>query len=66
MATVATDFTSALAIAERIGFPIALRPSFTIRPARFEVADKVDLEGKINAAVALSPIGEVLVERGAA
>ena len=63
----AHDVDEALAIAERIGWPIIIRPSFILGGAGTGIAHSaaslVQLAGE---GIAASPIGEILVERSIA
>jgi len=62
----ATAHTSeeALAFAERIGYPLVVRPAFTLGGTGGGVAgDAGELAVRVGRGVAASPIGQVLVER---
>jgi carbamoyl-phosphate synthase large subunit len=62
-AAVARSPAEARAIADEIGFPVMLRPSYTLGGGGTGfVADPADLEAFAARALAASPVGEVLVE----
>src|SRR3989454_2970592 len=57
----------AVAFAERIGYPLVVRPAFTLGGTGGGVAaDAMELEVRVGRGVAASPIGQVLVERSLA
>jgi carbamoyl-phosphate synthase large subunit len=59
-----TDVESGLAAAERIGFPVILRPGFTLGGEGGGVAyDPVQLRDRLKRALDASPIGQVLLEQ---
>ena len=61
---IATDAESARAAAEALGYPIILRPAFTLGGEGGGVAlDPDDLEPVVANALAASPISQVLMER---
>ena len=61
---IATDAESARAAAEALGYPIILRPAFTLGGEGGGVAlDPDDLEAVVANALAASPISQVLMER---
>ena len=63
----AHDLGEALAIGERIGYPIMVRPSFILGGAGTGIAnDRAALERLALAGLRASPIGEILVERSIA
>ena len=54
----------ALAFAARIGYPLVVRPAFTLGGTGGGVAnDAAELSSRVTSGVAASPIGQVLVER---
>ena len=55
---------AALAFAARIGYPLVVRPAFTLGGTGGGVAnDAAELSSRVTSGVAASPIGQVLVER---
>ena len=59
-----TDVESGLAAAERIGFPVILRPGFTLGGQGGGVAhDPAELRDRLKRALDASPIGQVLLEQ---
>jgi carbamoyl-phosphate synthase large subunit len=53
-----------LAFAARVGYPLVVRPAFTLGGTGGGVADNTDeLTARVTSGVAASPIGQVLVER---
>lgn len=61
---IATDTAGALAVAERIGYPVIVRPAFTLGGAGGGVAaDKSELESVAQSGISASPIGQILVEK---
>ena len=63
----AHDVTEALAIAERIGWPIIVRPSYILGGAGTGIADNAtDFTRLAAEGIAASPVGEILVERSIA
>ncbi|HWH14306.1 MAG TPA: carbamoyl-phosphate synthase large subunit [Miltoncostaeaceae bacterium] len=60
---VVTDVASGRAAAERLGYPLILRPGFTLGGEGGGVArDPEDLEDRLRRALDASPIGQVLLE----
>jgi carbamoyl-phosphate synthase large subunit len=54
----------ALAFASRVGYPLVVRPAFTLGGTGGGVAnDAAELSARVSSGVAASPIGQVLVER---
>ncbi len=63
-ADVAHELDQAHAIAERLGYPVVIRPSFTLGGAGGGIAyDKDDLDRIVGEGLSLSPVHEVLVEQ---
>ncbi len=63
----AHDVDEALAIAQRIGWPIIIRPSYILGGAGTGIAeDDVALRRLAREGIAASPVGEILVERSIA
>jgi len=63
----AHDLAEALAVGERIGYPIMVRPSFILGGAGTGIApDREALRSLAAAGLAASPISEILVERSIA
>jgi len=61
---VVTDIAAGLAAAQEIGFPVILRPGFTLGGEGGGVAyDDVDLRDRLKRALDASPIGQVLLEQ---
>ena len=61
---VATSVEGGLEVAERIGYPVVLRPAFTLGGTGGGFADIPDeLESIMPKALSLSPVGQVLVEK---
>ncbi len=59
-----TDVASGLEAAERLGYPVILRPGFTLGGEGGGVAhDRADLEDRLARALDASPIGQVLLEQ---
>ena len=59
----AKSVTDAMAAAERIGFPVMIRPSYILGGGGTGVAESVDgLVGAVRVGLAASPVQEVLVE----
>lgn len=64
---IARSYLEAKDLAQRIGYPVVLRPSFTLGGAGAQIVhNKSELERAIGRALALSPIHEVLVEKSVA
>jgi carbamoyl-phosphate synthase large subunit len=60
----AHSVADALAFAARVGYPLVVRPAFTLGGTGGGVAnDDAELIGRVTSGVAASPIGQVLVER---
>jgi carbamoyl-phosphate synthase large subunit len=60
----ARSVEDALAFAERIGYPLVVRPAFTLGGTGGGVADDAEqLASRVARGVSASPIGQVLVER---
>ena len=63
----AYDLDEAVAVAERIGFPVIVRPSYILGGAGTGTADDVDAFVEIaRVGLAASPINEILIERSIA
>ena len=61
---VATNAEEAIAVAERIGYPVMVRPSFVLGGRAMEIVyDRSDLEYYIKTAVDVSPGKPVLIDR---
>ncbi|MFN8109493.1 MAG: carbamoyl-phosphate synthase large subunit [Thermoleophilia bacterium] len=61
---VVTDHAEGMAAAERLGFPVILRPGFTMGGEGGGVArDPADLAERLTRALEASPIGQVLLEQ---
>ncbi|MCS6790456.1 MAG: carbamoyl-phosphate synthase large subunit [Bacteroidia bacterium] len=66
-AGIARSYLEAKEIANRIGYPVVLRPSYTLGGAGAQlVHSKAELERAVGRAIALSPVHEVLVEKSVA
>jgi carbamoyl-phosphate synthase large subunit len=64
---IARSLTDARAVVEEIGFPVIIRPAFTLGGTGGSTAYNVDeLEEFVAAALAASPIGETLIEESIA
>ncbi|MDW8134608.1 MAG: carbamoyl-phosphate synthase large subunit [Bacteroidia bacterium] len=64
---IARSYLEAKDLAQRLGYPVVLRPSFTLGGAGAQlVTTKAELEKAVGRALALSPVHEVLVERSVA
>ncbi|MEK6619519.1 MAG: carbamoyl-phosphate synthase large subunit [Chloroflexota bacterium] len=62
--TTAHSVEEALAFAERIGYPVVIRPAFTLGGTGGGIArDRDDLLARARYGIAQSPIGQILVER---
>ncbi|MSQ37764.1 MAG: carbamoyl-phosphate synthase large subunit [Chloroflexi bacterium] len=60
----ATSVADALAFADRIGYPLVVRPAYTLGGTGGGFAhDRAELVVRTSAGIAASPIGQVLVER---
>jgi carbamoyl-phosphate synthase large subunit len=60
----AQSVEDALAFASRVGYPLVVRPAFTLGGTGGGVAnDATELSARVSSGVAASPIGQVLVER---
>src|SRR6266550_156538 len=60
----AHSIEDALAFASRIGYPLVVRPAFTLGGTGGGIAnDPAELSARVSSGVAASPIGQVLVER---
>ena len=60
----AVNYEEALVIAERIGFPVMVRPSFVLGGRGMEVVyDKESLKGYMDAAVGVTPDRPILIDR---
>ena len=61
---IAGSVAEGLAVAERIGYPVILRPAFTLGGTGGGFADdETEMSEKMKHALALSPAGQVLVEK---
>ncbi|KPL01954.1 MAG: carbamoyl phosphate synthase large subunit, partial [Planctomycetes bacterium SM23_65] len=61
---IATSVEEGMAIGERIGFPLILRPAFTLGGFGGATAYNVEeLEEYLSKAITISPVGQVLVEQ---
>ena len=61
---IATSIDQGMAIGQRIGFPLILRPAFTLGGAGGSTAyNQEELRACLDQAIATSPVGQVLVER---
>ncbi|GIV25595.1 MAG: carbamoyl-phosphate synthase (glutamine-hydrolyzing) [Bacteroidia bacterium] len=64
---IARSYLEAKAIAQRLGYPVVLRPSYTLGGAGAQIVhSKAELEKAVGRALALSPVHEVLVEKSVA
>lgn len=64
---VARSYLEAKEIAQRLGYPVVLRPSYTLGGAGAQIVhSKAELEKAVGRALALSPVHEVLVEKSVA
>ncbi|MGN6247779.1 MAG: carbamoyl-phosphate synthase large subunit [Ginsengibacter sp.] len=64
-AKIANSFLEGKEIAQEIGFPLVLRPSFTLGGSGGSIVfKKEDLDEALNRALTTSPVHEVLVEKG--
>ncbi len=62
--TVVTTVEAALAFAERVGFPLVVRPAYTLGGTGGGIArDAASLVAIVRTALRISPIGQCLVER---
>ena len=60
----AVNFEQARAIANRIGYPVMVRPSYVLGGRGMEVVyDETSLEGYMNAAVGVTPDRPILIDR---
>ena len=60
----ATNFTEAVAVAKRIGFPVLVRPSFVLGGRAMEIVyDEESLRGYFERAVEASPERPILIDR---
>jgi len=60
----ATSVADALAFAERVGYPLVIRPAFTLGGTGGGFANnRAELESRTQGGISASPIGQVLVER---
>jgi carbamoyl-phosphate synthase large subunit len=61
---ITTSVEEGMEIGQRIGFPLILRPAFTLGGAGGSTAYNIEeLEGCLDKAITTSPVGQVLVER---
>ncbi|MCX7606865.1 MAG: carbamoyl-phosphate synthase large subunit [Bacteroidia bacterium] len=66
-AGIARSYLEAKDLAQKLGYPVVLRPSFTLGGAGAQlVTSKAELEKAVGRALALSPVHEVLVEKSVA
>lgn len=66
-AGIARSYLEAKDLAHKLGYPVVLRPSFTLGGAGAQlVSSKAELEKAVGRALALSPVHEVLVEKSIA
>ncbi|MCS7298219.1 MAG: carbamoyl-phosphate synthase large subunit [Bacteroidia bacterium] len=66
-AGIARSYLEAKDLAQKLGYPVVLRPSFTLGGAGAQlVYSKTELERAVGRALALSPVHEVLVEKSVA
>lgn len=66
-AGIARSYLEAKDLAHKLGYPVVLRPSFTLGGAGAQlVSSKAELERAVGRALALSPVHEVLVEKSVA
>lgn len=66
-AGIARSYLEAKDLAHKLGYPVVLRPSFTLGGAGAQlVSSKAELEKAVGRALALSPVHEVLVEKSVA
>lgn len=64
---IARSYLEAKEIAQRLGYPVVLRPSYTLGGAGAQIVhSKAELEKAVGRALALSPVHEVLVEKSVA
>jgi carbamoyl-phosphate synthase large subunit len=64
---IVSDYQSALAFAEKIGFPIIIRPAYTLGGSGGGIAkDEKEYEEIVHSGLAMSPINQVLVEKSIA
>ena len=64
---IAENTDAALEFAENIGYPLIIRPAFTLGGSGGGIAhDRIDLFEIVSNGIAISPIGQVLVERSIA
>ena len=60
-AKIATSFLEGKAIAQELGFPLVIRPSFTLGSGASFVHNKEDFEKLLSKGLHASPIHEVLL-----
>ena len=66
-AGIARSYLEAKDLAHKIGYPVVIRPSYTLGGAGAQlVNNKAELEKAVGRALALSPIHEVLIEKSVA
>ncbi len=66
-AGIARSYLEAKDLAHKIGYPVVIRPSYTLGGAGAQlVHNKAELERSIGRALAMSPIHEVLIEKSVA
>lgn len=64
---IVSDYPSALAFAQKIGFPIIIRPAYTLGGSGGGIAkDENEYEEIVHTGLAMSPINQVLVEKSIA
>ncbi|MDD3420393.1 MAG: carbamoyl-phosphate synthase large subunit, partial [Candidatus Gastranaerophilales bacterium] len=64
---IVSDYPSALAFAQKIGFPIIIRPAYTLGGSGGGIAkDEKEYEEIVHSGLAMSPINQVLVEKSIA
>lgn len=64
---IVSDYESALEFAKRIGFPIIIRPAYTLGGSGGGIAhNEQEYEEIVNGGIAISPINQVLVEKSIA
>ncbi|MCL2033475.1 MAG: carbamoyl-phosphate synthase large subunit [Oscillospiraceae bacterium] len=64
---IATDVETAVEFADKIGYPVIIRPAFTLGGAGGGIAaDEADLRKIAGGGIQLSPIGQILIEKSIA
>lgn len=64
---IVSDYQSALEFAQKIGFPIIIRPAYTLGGSGGGIAhNEQEYEEIVNGGIAISPINQVLVEKSIA